>query len=174
MKSVRIIILFLLCFSSCNGQTKSPDLSKVVKEQAEKMAHFLIEKDFDSFNNYTYPKIIEMMGGKKAMVEVMERGSKEMESEGTKILKVTLGEPSKILTENKELQCTLSQEIEMKVSNGRLVSKSTLIAISTDNGEKWYFMDASGKDILTMKSMLPNLSAELIIPKQSTPVFYKD
>lgn len=51
---------------------------------------------------------------------------------------------------------------------GQPVTESTLIAISTDNGKNWYFVDTPGKDIQTMKKALPNLSGELVIPKETT------
>jgi hypothetical protein len=171
-KGTIILSLFFLC--SFINQTKSNHFSKTIRKQAEMMGQLLIQKDFNSFTKFTYPKIVEMMGGKQKMIEVMEKGSKEMEAEGTGFLKVTFGEPSQIITEKNELQCTLSQEIKMKVPNGQLLTESTLIAISTDNGKNWYFLDTSGKDILTMKSMLPNLSKNLVIPNQKQPTFYKD
>jgi len=97
-----------------------------------------------------------------------------MESEGIIILNVTIGEPSKIITYGNELQCILPQTIEMKVPNGRLFSKSTLIVISTDNGKNWFFIDASGRDIQTMNKIFPNLSTELTIPNEEEPMFYRN
>lgn len=164
MKQFIVIFFFSLFLTACNGQTISTDHSKAIKEQAEIMGQSLLKKDFNSFCKYTYPKIIEMVGGKQKMVELMERGAKEMLSEGTDFQNVTFGKPSKIITMDNELQCTLPQTIEMKVPNGKLVTNSTLIAISNDNGKNWYFVDASGKDIKTMKNTLPNLSGELVIP----------
>jgi len=108
------------------------------------------------------------------MIEVLENGSKEMESDGTRFLNVTFGEPSRIIVIKNQLQCTLPRTIEMKVPDGRLVVKSTLIAISTDKGKGWYFVDASGKDIQTLRKTLPNLSEELSIPENQEPTFYKD
>ncbi len=138
------------------------------------MGKFFLKKDFISFCKYTYPKIVEMMGGTNKMAEVIAKGSKEMLSKGTDFLSITFGEASKIITIGKELQCTVPQVIEMKVPNGRLITRSTLIAISIDNGKKWYFIDTSGKDIQTMKKVLPNLSEELVIPQKKQPVFYQE
>jgi len=72
---------------ACNGQTKNFDYSKTIKEQAEMMGQLLLKKDFISFSKYTYPKILEMMGGKQKMVEVLDKGLKEMQSEGVAFLK---------------------------------------------------------------------------------------
>ncbi len=174
MKQIATIIFISLFWTTCIGQTKTIDHSKTIKEQADIMGELLLKKDFSSFTKYTYPKVIEMMGGKQKMIAIMELGSKEMLSEGTDFLNVTIGEPSKIITIGIELQCTVPQTIEMKVRNGRLVTESTLIAISTDNGKNWYFVDTPGKDIQTMKKALPNLSGELVIPKKKQPIFYAD
>ena len=172
-----LIIFFSLVLFACNGQTKSSDTSdhsKIIKAQAERMGQLLLKKDFKSFMKFTYPKIIDMIGGQEKMIQIMEKGSIEMESEGTGVLSVNFGDPSEILTEGNELQCTLPEVIEMKVPNGRLVTKSTLIAVSTDSGKNWFFIDTSNKDLQTLRKGLPNLSSELIIPEHQQPTFYKE
>lgn len=174
MKSIASILLLALFFITSKGQTIENDHSMKIIEQAEKMAQLLLDKDFSAFCKYTYPKIIEMMGGKQKMIEIMEKGSKEMLSEGTDFLKITFGNPSKLINTGNELQCTLPQTIEMKVPNGRLVTKSTLIAISKDGGKNWYFVDTAENDIQTMKKSLPNLSGKLIIPEKTRPIFYSE
>lgn len=173
MKQITTIFFVLLFVTICNGQTKN-DYSKTIKEQTEMMGQFFLEKDFMSFSKYTYPKIIEMMGGKHKMVEAMEMVLEEMTSNGTDFLNITFGEPSKIITVGSELQCTVPQTIEMKIPEGKLISNSTLIAISIDNGKNWYFVDTSGKDIQAMKKALPNLSEELVIPEKTQPMFYQE
>jgi hypothetical protein len=174
MKQIATMLFLLVFLTLCNGQTKNFDYSKTIKEQAEMMGQLLLKKDFISFCKYTYPKIIDMMGGKQKMVKVLDKKSKEMLSEGAIFRNVTFGEPSKIITIGNELQCTVPQTIEIKVPNGKLKANSTLIAISIDNGKNWYFVDTSGKDIQTMKKRLPNLSGELVIPETTQPTFYKE
>lgn len=174
MKKKISIIFILIFWTNCYSQSKTNDYSKIIKEQAEIMAKFLLEKDFSSFTKYTYPKIVEMLGGKQKMVDILNKNSKEMLSQGTDFNNVTIGEPSRIFTNGKELQCTIPQTIEMKVPNGRLITNSTLIAISTDNGKNWYFVDTSGKNIQTMKKTLPNLSEDLVIPEKKQPIFHVD
>lgn len=172
----QIAIIFFYSFFLTPGivQSKTYDFSKTIKEQAETMGQFLLKKDFSSFSKYTYPAIMEMVGGKHKMIEVLEKGSNEMHSNGMAILSISFGEPSVIITNGNELQSTLPQTIEMKVPNGRLIVTSSLIAISIDMGKNWYFVDTSDKDIQTMKKTLPNLSGKLIIPVKTQPIFYPD
>jgi len=177
MKNLGIVILISLLLGACNGNSKTDDTNKysrTIVEQANEMGQLLMEKDFRSFARFTYPKIIEMMGGLENMVAIMEKGMVEMESDGTKFLNVTFGEPTAVIKAGNELQCTLSQTISMKVPEGRIVAKSTMIAISVDGGTNWFFIDSSGKDIQTLRSSIPDLSMDLLIPEAEQPVFYKD
>jgi hypothetical protein len=171
-----VAILFLSLFMNvCTAQTKTIDSTshgKNIKEQADKMGQSLLKKDYKGFAVYTYPKILAMMGGEDKMIEFLEKSAKEMAAEKMSISKVTFGEPSSIITNGKELQGTIPQTIELKMPDGRLVSTSTLIFISTDNGKKWYFLDTSGKDIQTMRKTFSNLSEHLVIPKKEEPVLH--
>jgi hypothetical protein len=177
MKYSVLLFSFSLLLLACNDKKKPADTSNYstsVKVQAEAMGQLMLKRDFESFTKFTYPKIVEIMGGKQNMIAIMEKGSKEMELQGIGFLNVTFGMPSKVITVKDEFQCTLLQTIEMKVAGGKLVTKSTLIAISKDNGANWYFVDSAGKDIITMKKTLPNLSAELILLQKQEPVFHKE
>ncbi len=174
MKQITTIFYLSLFLTVCSAQTKNSDHSNTIKEQAAKMGQFLLKKDYKSFCKYTYPEIIEMMGGKKKMIKELEKTLAEMLSKGSYFLNVSFGEPSKIITIGKELQCTVPQTLELKVLNGKLIIKSTLIAITINNGKKWYFVDTSSIDIQTLKRVLPNLSEELIIPKKTQPTFYEE
>jgi hypothetical protein len=177
MNFLKLIFVLSLFAGACNNTPKTEDNSnykKNIKLQAEKMCQLLLKKDFSSFTKFTYPKVVEMMGGEAKMVEVIENGTLQMESEETSILNATIGEPSNTITYESEIQCTVPQTTEIKVPDGMLITKSTLIAISMDNGKNWYFVDTSGKDIQTMREMLPNLSPELVIPKLEEPTLVKD
>lgn len=171
------LLFFVFIFSYSTGFSGTIDsltYSKKIKEQAKRMGEYMIKKDFKSFANYTYPKVIELMGGEESMIHIMEEGTKEMDKNGSYFIAVTIGNPSTVIVNGAELQCTLPQVIEMKVLNGILLVKSTLIAISPDKGKNWYFLDTSDKDIQAMKKILPNLSELLYLPPSQEPVFHHD
>ena len=174
MKQILSITFILFYLTTSIGQKKTLDHSIKIKEEAEMMCQFLLKKDYNSFIKFTYPKLVVKMGGKEKMVEQISKEFKKMNADGFDFLNLTLGNPSEIITLNKELQCTLPQNIEMKVTGGSLVSQSTLIAISNNDSKNWYFIDTSGKDIKTMKSFFPNLSEKLVIPIQDKPTFYEN
>lgn len=171
-------LIFLSCFFSFSVgyglESDSSIYSKRIKDQAKIMGDFMLIKDFKSFAKYTYPKALELMGGADNMIKLMEEAEKAMTQNGSYFMNVTLGEPSKVIETAGELQCTIPQVIEMKVSNGTLLVKSTLIAISMDKGQNWCFVDTAEKNILEMKKVLPNLSEKLYLPPSQEPIFHKD
>lgn len=106
------------------------------------------------------------------MVEVLTRSIDDMKAKGMSFSNITFDDPSKIVKSGKELQTTIAQHTEIRLSQGRLISTSTLIAISKDNGNNWTFIDASNKDIVALKKALPNLSSLIVISPPQLPVRY--
>lgn len=176
MRKYKLVLLVSFLFSY-NIHAMLPDssvYSKRIKEQAKAMGDFMLKKDFKSFAKFTYPKALELMGGEENMIKLMEDGEKGMTENGSFFMNVTLGEPSKVVENAGELQCTIPQVIEMKVSNGTLLVKSTLIAISIDKGKNWSFLDTADKTISDMRKVLPNLSEKIYLPPSQEPIFHKD
>ncbi|MBI3137716.1 MAG: hypothetical protein HYZ15_03945 [Sphingobacteriales bacterium] len=171
MKPSIIIILFsTVLFVNSYGQIK--DASQNLKQQANKMGVAFVSGDYKTFANYTYPLILKSMGGASKMIEVLNKTSIDMKLKGMSFSNITFDEPSKIVKSGKELQATITQHTEIKLSQGKLISTSTLIAMSTDNGIGWAFIDTSNKDMATLRKALPNLSPSIIIPPQQPPVRY--
>ncbi|KAA5536771.1 hypothetical protein F0919_03620 [Taibaiella lutea] len=166
-------LLFLLCFSLCIGvcnthaqQSSTNIFSTEIKSQGEEMARLFLKKDYKTFSAYTYPKIKEMMGGEQGEVKALTELMGNMEADGFAMLSLKIGEPHAIIKQGDELQCVVPQTIEMNTPKGKIVSETYLIAISMDNGKKWFFIDTSTTDIDEMRKVLTNLSKELIIPEK--------
>ena len=177
------ILCSLLVFGACKQASSSEEkttqnvnnaFAKQIKVQANAMAQLLLKKDYKSFSKFTFPKIKEMMGGEEGMVKMLEQYIGGMEANGYSFVSLTIDEPSDIVKSGNELQCVVPEKIEMKVPGGKAVSNAYLIAISEDNGNSWYFIDTSSMDIAKMKEVLPNLSAQLVIPEKEKPTFIKD
>jgi hypothetical protein len=171
MKSSIISLLFCITvFAQSSAQVK--EAPQNIKQQAAKMGAAFVSSDYKTFANYTYPLILKSMGGAAKMVAVLTKTTNDMKLQGMSFSNITFDEPSKIVKSGKELQATIAQHTEIKLSQGRLVSTSTLIAISTDNGSNWTFIDTSNKDMATLRKALPNLNPSITIPPQQPPVRY--
>jgi hypothetical protein len=167
------LLFFFTTILNTQAQTIDQDkLSAVLKEQAAKMGSAFISGDYKTFAKYNHPKILQIIGGEAKMAAALVKTVADMKSKGMSFKSITFGEPSAIVKSGKELQATISQHTEINTSPGRAISTSTIIAISTDNGINWTFMDTLNKDMATIKKMLPNLSPAITIPPQQPPVRY--
>jgi hypothetical protein len=168
-----IALSFILySFTVFTSYAQVKEAPQNLRQQASKMGAAFVIGDYITFSNYTYPLILKSMGGAVKMAAVLTKSTNEMKAEGMSFSNITFNEPSKIVKNDKELQATIAQHTEIRLSQGRLVSTSTLIAISTDNGINWTFIDTSNKDMATLRKTLPNLSSSIVIQLQRPPVRY--
>jgi len=172
-----VLLFFLFILYSCNTKSSNSSNfadSSIIRSQAMEMSEALVKRNAKLFIEFHYPKVIEMIGSKeKAIVRIIDTW-KEGDRDSIFLIKNTIGNPSKIIKYKDELQCTIPQSFEYKSKDSRVMVKSTLIAISLDDGKKWYFVDVFGENIKKIKSILPNLSKELVIPEQVDPEVIKD
>lgn len=136
------------------------------------MGNAFIASDYRIFARYTYPLILKTMRGSSNLVDVLTKTINDMKAQGMIFNNITFGEPSKVLKSGKELQATIEQHTEIRTPKGRIVSTSTLIAVSADDGNNWTFIDTTNKDISTLRKALPNLSPSIVIPPPQLPVRY--
>lgn len=163
--------LCMLVSLACLPVMAQPPLGSQVKTQAMDMAKAMVSGDTKKFSMYMLPELIEARGGAGKVNIMMDSVFMVFKSFGGNVNKITYGNPGKVVKFRKEMQTTLPQTTEITSPFGDLVLRSTLIAISRDNGQKWYFYDTSLGKAEELKNKLPNLSPELVVPPATEPVF---
>lgn len=167
-----IALNFTIFFSIFTSHAQVKEAPQNLKQQVIKMGSAFISGNYNAFANYTYPLILKSMGGPSKMAALLTKTTDDFKSHGMSFSNITFDESSKIIKSGKELQATIAQHTEIKLPQGRLISTSTLIAVSTDNGVSWTFIDTSNKEMATLRKALPNLSPLIIIPIQQPPIKY--
>lgn len=137
--------------------------NKKLNQQLQEMKGYFLAEDYQSFANYTYPKILEMMGGKANMVNATKQAMEQMKSQGFEVIELSFKDASKSLKHEGELQYSIIQTLTMETPNGKVASEYSLIAISGDDGQNWTFMDTSNKPKATMLKYFPNLHPDIDI-----------
>lgn len=169
MKTKILLLLSVILLSFSFNPIQGQNLSTTIKIQAMEMARAVLDKDLDKLVAYLPPKLVADAGGKEKMMIARDTLNKYMKQFGAEIKKVTIGNPGKIINFKNQLQSTLPQLTELKFMASTITLESTLIAISEDKGLHWYFVDTNIYREETLKSSLPNLSPELVIPPVKLP-----
>jgi len=158
---MRTIYCFILGISllTLNAQTTNENLNRQLLE----MKTSFLNEDYQGVVKYTFPKVVEMMGGEDQMLKTTQTTMDSMKEQGFVIEDLSFDEPSPFVTQNGFQQCTLDQQLIMTTTEGRVQSTTTLLAVSQDEGENWKFLDASGMPVDFVKNIFPDLHPDLKI-----------
>ncbi len=167
--SSKIIFAFLLLLTV--NHTVAQNLQTAIKTQAMEMSKALIKNDFTAFAEYVHPAIIEITGGRGKLKTNIDSAASAMKQFGIQFKKIFIGNPGPIINYKNQLQSVVPQSTTMQTAMGDLEVESSLIAISMDKGKKWYFIDTNTYKADQIKSALPELSPDLVIPPQKPPKF---
>jgi hypothetical protein len=142
-----------------------PNLTARAKELEEALSR----KDYGKVVDLTYPKLIEYAGGREKLLAAMTKELETMEAEGVEIISSTASAPSQFLYEANGIYAVVPITSKFKAKDGVFQVEGSLIAISSDGGQNWTFVDSTGKDQTELKKVIPSLD-KLKLPPEKEPV----
>jgi hypothetical protein len=171
MKRILLIgyVLFQTTIVSAQIDTTASNSTASLKTAAGKMAGLFLQKNYTAYINYVHPKIVSMLGGKQKMIGYLKNTMAEMKRSGFTFDDMQIGEPSPIITTKTEWQSVVPQTIQLGTAQGKLVTTGYLIAVSSNRGKTWYFIDTSNKTLDDLKKTFPGLSSQIVIPEKEQP-----
>ncbi|MDO1451749.1 hypothetical protein Q0590_36080 [Rhodocytophaga aerolata] len=154
------------------------DHLKEVKKQAELMSQALVRGEYSSYVKRTYPGLVAALGGEEKMISGLEKRAEGQKQEGVTLEAVRLNTPAQLTISGSDWYTTIVQIQTFKVKKGGkkdkggwLESPSTLLALSTDGGSSWYFIDTATLPEKELRALLPSLPKEFKLPSRQLPVF---
>jgi hypothetical protein len=152
-----------------------PQTEQIRKLAAENSAA-LASGNYARLVDLTYPKVVEMIGGREKMIEMLRRGSEEMKAHGSAILAAEVGEPKEVVTAGDKQFAIVPMTVRIQVPEGTLRSTGFLISISEDRGKTWTFLDGAGitkepgKEREKLAQVIPDFPTQLSLPAREPPV----
>lgn len=165
--SVLVICFFNLALSA---QSDTSQLAPVIRDAANKMLQSFKNKDFLGFVKYNNANLVQMMGGENQFSTYLQDEMKALK--GVEFSEMKAGTVLQVVTSTQPMQCLVEQFSEITVNGNPVSSVSHLIGVSSDAGKTWKFADANTGTVEEIKSIIPDLSPNLKIPrkKQQTGV----
>ncbi|MEM6883478.1 MAG: hypothetical protein AAF571_00495 [Verrucomicrobiota bacterium] len=140
-----------------------------IQTHAEKCSQAFLDERYDLLVDYTHPKIVKMMGGREKMIQRITKGSKEIFSGDFAIQKVSIGTPQIPEVVGDSLLSIVPQSQNIKTPEGILKLDSHLLAISEDNGERWYFIDIGPINQSQFEQLFPEYAKAISLPEKTRP-----
>jgi hypothetical protein len=146
----------------------------VVKKQAKRFAVATFNGDFRTVIDLTYPKLVELSGGRDTMQKLITERIETLKKQGIMTFDGSVGSPGPFYKAGSQIHCLLPETIILRMFNGRYVGRSYLLAISDNKGKSWTFLDVGKMPADVLHKLLPNYNNDLIIPPSGKPMFFAD
>ena len=163
-----LVILFL------SGVARAQDHHQNLQAQANEAGKAFVAEDYGRLVDLTYPKLVELIGGREKMIAMIKGEVAQWHKQGFSVLSQSAEAPTQTFKVGNELYAVLPVVLKMKVPDGTLVGKSTMIAVSEDSGEHWTFADATNADSRMLKTLFPAAADKLQLPVAQKPVLYPE
>ncbi|TCJ17851.1 hypothetical protein EPD60_06610 [Flaviaesturariibacter flavus] len=164
VKKLLLAFALLLCIGA-----SAQNHATTIKVQAMDMGRNFMKNDFNGFVKYMHPNIIGFAGGQEKMKTRMDSAYTMMQRFGVSFKKYLIGTPSAIVSYKNQLQSVLPVSTVMKTPMGDLSVETAMIVISNDGGKSWWFIDTNVYRADKLKSILPDLSPDIVLPARSKP-----
>lgn len=182
MKLLWLVVLLFLILISASCKSAPPRQAQAspsppaatesypkLSAQAQQLEDAFSRKDYGKVIDLTYPKVIELAGGREKMLAETTREVQSMEAEGVVIISSTYASPSQFVSDASGIYAVIPVVSKVKATDGVFQTEGSLIGVSTDGGQNWTFIDATGKDQTELKKILPNLD-RFNLPPEKAPV----
>jgi hypothetical protein len=165
-----LLFVTLLAAATAAQERLGEEAAKRLQAQAEESGRAFLEGNYERLADYTYPKLVELIGGREKMIEVVRMGVEGMKAEGFVPLSSVPSAPVQVLSVGKQTYAIVPVKFKMRAPGQVLVSDSFMIAISDDEGKNWKFLSGASVDEAKLKVLLPDAAGKLKLPtvKHST------
>jgi hypothetical protein len=161
-----ILIISCLITQKADADAQTDRIRRAAQENSAAIA----AGNYGRVVDLTFPKVVEEIGGREKMIELLRHGTEEMKANGSVILGADVAEPREIVRAGDKRFAIVPIIIRAKVSNGTLRSKSFLLAISSDEGKTWTFIDGAGLTKGKLGELFPDHTPSLSLPAKEEPV----
>jgi hypothetical protein len=111
------------------------------------------------------------MGGKDKMINLISKEMQRIEDQGVVFLELSIGEPEEVYKAGEEIHCLVPQKVILENNDGKIISRSHLLAVSADLGKNWYFVDIAQLTSENVTVLFPKFNSDLKIPVKTEPEF---
>jgi len=164
--SMRLLVVLLLISGCASSGPDHEGALRRCKEQADEYGTALMAEDFDKVAGLTYPKVVEMAGGKQEMVSAQRAAVAKAK---LKVLAIKFEMPEKLMVSGTDVLAVLPLTMEMQANARKGAGVSFFIGVSADQGKTWSFIDGAILDPEMLKKLLPHFPAGVKFPPRKLP-----
>jgi hypothetical protein len=159
-----------LLLLACTLPAQTDASLEAMHKGAKKCIDATIKADYATLADLTHPGVLERVGGKQRMIELIQKGMDSMKKEGMTFTSGDTETPRSLTKGSDGLYGVVPTTIVIDSQEARITLKSFLVGYSTDMGKTWVYIDgAPGAEAIRLA--FPDIPAELKLPEKQKPKF---
>jgi hypothetical protein len=167
-RSMCLVAVLMMVSLVAGAQDAKP--AESAKKTAQQTADAMMKSDYTTVIDNTYPKVVEIMGGRDAAIKMTQTLMKTMTDQGMTIISYVVQDAGELSSEGENTFTVIPATLEMKFPKGKVRVNSYLLGISGDGGKTWKLVDGNGlADKAAREKLLPKLPAALKLPENQQP-----
>jgi hypothetical protein len=112
---------------------------------------------------------IKFVGGRERVVKELTTGKADMARDGWAFDHVDIDAPQEIVEGGARLFAIVPQRVTMRSPQGHVLQRGYLLAISSDAGQSWKFIDGAGLTVENVKKIVPGFPTTIELPEHTKP-----
>src|SRR5439155_27208216 len=114
------------------------------KKLTHEIADATLKGDHGKLMDHTYDGVIKQLGGREKAIAAIDAVTQALKAQGITVKSFKVGEPGDFLSEGGNTFVVVPTVMEMTFPGGKAIGKSYVLAISSDGGKSWKFVDGAG------------------------------
>ncbi len=167
-----LMVLTLLLFPGVACAEDDP--TAPIRADFDEATEAVLVGDAEGILKYTYPGLIEKVGGLDAMRSIVVGNLTDLERRGMSILTTEIVSIAEPLPAGRELHSVVRAKRTVKTPGGRQIQDTFMIAVSIDGGKRWTFVDGPQLTPQHIDALFPEFNEALELPETAPPVVEKD
>lgn len=165
--------LLLCCLIMGMASTKfaTAQIEEEIKTAGQIYAYAQIHGDHEVLLDFTYPTLIEKIGGRDAMKNMLRQIHDTQKAKGLHLTSLKISDPIQSVRVKDEIHAIVPIVTTATVPGGLLITEGNLIAVGTNDRQNWYFIETTSLDERNISKVLPDWNHALTLPFKKPPVF---
>ncbi len=139
-----------------------------IRADFDRAVQAVMAGDAEAILDGTYPGLVQQVGGRDAMRSMVLENLKDLERRGLTVVGTEIVLISDPVQAGEELHAVVSAKRTVEGSEGKQTLDTFMIAVSSDGGAKWTFVDGPPLTAKHIEALFPDFNEALEIPKART------
>ena len=168
-KSVVVLIALLSSTLVCAAD----DPTAIIRAAFDRAVQAVVVGDTEAILDNTYSGLLEQVGGRDVMRSMVIKNLNDLKERGMAVVGTEIVSISEPLQAGDELHAIVRANRTVKAPGGRQIQDTFMIAVSSDGGQNWTFVDGPQLTPKHIEALFPDFNEALELPETAPPVFEK-